>query len=130
MEKPKKTLRRALGDLGESIACQWYLDRDYELIDHNVNISRVGEIDLIVARVIESKIELIFVEVKTRSSELYGSGVQAVDYHKRQRMRNCAQSYLAEHRSDFHGFLSWRLDVVSIVMTNPPTISVYESIEV
>lgn len=52
---------------------------------------RLGEIDLIVAR----PGLLVFCEVKTRSSDAFGGGWQAVTARKRATMRRVASTFLA-----------------------------------
>ncbi len=124
-----KTSRRELGDRGEDIACQYYIDHGYVIVDRNVTISRVGEIDVIAARVVGDITEYVFVEVKTRSSSYAGQGYEAVDYKKRVRMRNCAMAWLREN-IDRHK-TSWHLDVASIDYSRSvPTIRVFNNIEV
>ncbi len=128
---PHKTSRRLLGDRGETIACQWYLDHGYEIVDRNVAISRVGEIDVIAQRSVGNKAEIVFAEVKTRTDSRAGYGYEAVSYDKRVRMRNTAMAWIGDNIDHVSQRISWRLDVVSIDMSNnPPLIRVFENIEI
>ncbi|HMS24813.1 MAG TPA: YraN family protein [Acidimicrobiia bacterium] len=128
---PRKTSRRLLGDRGETIACQWYLDHGYEIIDRNVAISRVGEIDVIVQLSAGHKTEIVFAEVKTRTDSRAGHGYEAISYEKRVRMRNTAMAWIGDNVDHIHQRISWRLDVVSIDMSNnPPLVRVFENIEI
>ena len=52
-----------------------------------------GELDLVVER----RREVVFVEVKSRSSTDYGGAVAAVDAAKRRRMVRAAAAYLTRH---------------------------------
>jgi len=126
-----KTSKRMLGDVGEDIASQWYLEHGYKIVGRNVQVNRVGEIDLVLSRSCENSIEYVFAEVKTRRGSKTGFGYEAVNYSKRLRMRNSAIGWIGEN-IEFGKFrISWRLDVVSIDLgENPPLISVYEDIEV
>lgn len=69
--------KKQLGKLGEDLALAYLLRRGYSLIDRNFSCS-FGEIDLIMK---DGK-TLVFVEVKTRWSLSYGSGVEAVTRRK------------------------------------------------
>lgn len=126
-----KTSRRKLGDRGEDIACQYYVDYGYEIVDRNINISRVGEIDVIAKRQVGSKTEFVFIEVKTRSSSFAGQGYEAVNYKKRILMRNCALHWISDNTDRTRQRVTWRLDVVSLDLSKPrPVVRVFENIEV
>lgn len=124
-----KTSKRILGDRGEGIACQFYVDHGFEIIDRNVAISHVGEIDIVAFIRRDDKPLIVFAEVKTRSSANYGEGFEAVDYSKRLTMRNCALSYL-EHHVGKNIHYEWRLDVVSIAMGKVPQLRLFKDIEI
>ena len=53
--------KRLIGKLGEKLACKWYTDRKYKLLDINYR-TRLGEIDIIAMK----KKEIVFIEVKAR----------------------------------------------------------------
>ncbi|MEX1217973.1 MAG: YraN family protein [Acidimicrobiales bacterium] len=84
--------RRALGAYGEQLAAQWYERSGYAVIDRNWRCKE-GELDLVVAR----KRLLIFCEVKTRSSDAYGSPAAAVTPMKQMRLRKLALRWLEAH---------------------------------
>lgn len=67
-----------------------------------------GEIDLIV----QKDDELIFVEVKTRSSSSFGAPEVSVSSRKFQHMIDSAEFYMQEH-PEFDG--SYRIDVVAVI---------------
>jgi len=81
----------ALGRLGEDAAAAWYLQHGYEVVARNWSC-RAGEIDLICRR---GRV-LVICEVKTRSSERFGSPFEAVTPAKRRRLRHLATLYLRE----------------------------------
>jgi putative endonuclease len=83
--------RRARGAQGESLAAQWYEDNGYEILDRNWR-RREGEVDLIVRR---GK-TVVFIEVKTRSSDRFGSGAESVLDAKQRRIRRLAARWLSE----------------------------------
>lgn len=128
--KPK-TARRSLGDYGEELARNWYVCHGYEIVDRNVNISHVGEIDLIVSRVFDGCSEYVFSEVKTRSSARAGEGYESVNYLKRMKMRTCAMSWIDANGLFKLGKIKWRLDVVSIDLSlRTPKVRVFENVDV
>ncbi len=103
-------VRRTLGAEGETVAAQWYEANGYEVLERNWR-RREGEIDLIVR---QGK-GVVFCEVKTRSSERFGSGAESVLAAKQRRIRRLAARWLSEltpasgrHRVEV------RFDVVSI----------------
>jgi putative endonuclease len=101
--------RRRLGARGERRAADWYVGAGYEVVARNWRC-RDGEIDLVVAR----PGELVFCEVKTRSSQRFGSPAEAVTPAKQARLRRLAARFLAEHGSDVRRGWSVRFDVVAI----------------
>jgi len=70
--------------------------------------SRFGEIDL----VMRDAAELVFVEVRYRHSERYGSGAESVTPAKQRRIASAAGLYLRQHPGADR--LPCRFDVVSI----------------
>jgi len=101
-------IRRELGSKGEDVAC-WYLKRKgYEIVQRNWKC-QYGEAD-IVARDLD---ELVFVEVKTRTTETRGLPEEAVTYKKRQRYERIALEYLFSHDLPSMGI---RFDVVAMVL--------------
>lgn len=97
--------RVALGEWGEAKVARHYESAGYEVLDRNWRV-RGGELDLVLAR----GDEIIFCEVKTRSSTRYGAGVEAVGSRKQQFLRRTAVSWLDSH--DRHGRL--RFDVAAV----------------
>ena len=100
MEKYKKTF----GNLGEDAAVKYLKKKRYIILERNFNVHG-GEIDIIAKK----GDYVIFVEVKTRSGEEYGSGLEAVNYTKQQRIKKAAQVYLMRL-----GDVSARFDVVAV----------------
>jgi len=79
-----------LGASGEEAAAAWYLARGYTVVAHNWRCAE-GELDLVVAR----PGELVFCEVKTRSSDRFGLPAEAVTRAKQRRLRTLATRFLA-----------------------------------
>ena len=98
--------RVALGRWGEDLVARRYESDGYEVLDRNWRI-KGGEIDLVLGR----NDEIVFCEVKTRSSNSFGSGLEAVGPRKQQLVRRTALSWLDRHGR--RGRL--RFDVASVV---------------
>ncbi len=102
--------RRALGAQGEALAAQWYEDHGYEVLDRNWR-RREGEVDLIVR---QGK-TVAFCEVKTRSSDRFGTGAESVLEAKQRRIRRLAARWLSELTpASGRTRVDVRFDVVSI----------------
>jgi len=108
----------ALGISGENLACDALTRRGYAILATRYR-TRVGEID-IVAR---DGPTLVFVEVKTRASEICGLPAEAVTRRKRRRIVTMARWYLTE--KGLHGSLC-RFDVVTVLCRpgQPPVVGI------
>jgi len=83
--------RLALGAQGEAMAAAWYEANGYEVLARNWRC-KDGEIDLIVRRART----IVFCEVKTRTTDAFGSPAEAVTRAKRERLRHLAATWLAD----------------------------------
>lgn len=96
----------AVGRYGEEVAARHLHEAGLEILARNWRC-REGEID-IVAR---ERDALVFCEVKTRSSVLFGLPAEAVTGRKRDRLRRLAYLWLQDHP----GAPEIRFDVVSVL---------------
>lgn len=94
------------GRRGEALAEQALRAHGYEIIERNWRCP-VGEIDL-VAR--DGEV-IVFVEVKLRGSDAFGTPEEAVTEAKQTRLLQAGAAYLAEHGLDD---VPCRIDVVAI----------------
>jgi putative endonuclease len=106
--------RRVLGADGEARAAAWYEANGYDVVCRNWRC-RDGELDLVVRR----GRELVFVEVKTRTTDRFGTPAEAVTPAKQRRLRGLAARYLADTatragqlRFDVVAILGGRLEVI------------------
>jgi putative endonuclease len=88
------------------VAAAWYEANGFEVLARNWRI-RAGEIDIIAAR----PDLVVFCEVKSRTSARYGSGAEAVNWRKQQRIRTVALHWLEQ--VDRH-FADMRFDVAAV----------------
>ena len=103
---------RQFGNFGEEIACKYLLDNGYKIIARNVHYSRFCELDIIA----EYKKTLVFVEVKTRKNEDFGTCMDAITKTKYQNIKKGIFFYLQENPS----YKKFRIDAISIIL-NPKT---------
>ncbi len=97
---------RELGRKGEIAAQEFLKRRGYRILATNYRC-RFGEIDI----VSESDGTVVFVEVKTRSSDRFGQPAEAVTRSKRARLYRLAQEFLLRHNL---ADVPVRFDVLSI----------------
>ena len=95
-----------LGREGEDLARKLLKKQGYKILEQNYR-SKLGEIDLIA----KDRETLVFVEVKTRRSEEFGSPKWAVTPAKQRKISMVALSYLKETGQTHQ---KARFDVVSI----------------
>jgi putative endonuclease len=113
---PKKTI----GDLGERLAEQYLVNLGHILLARTFRFEH-GEIDLIT----EDNGELVFVEVKCRRSESFGTPEEAVTELKQATLRRTAEGYI--YQQNITG-RACRFDVVAITFThNQPNIKHYRN---
>lgn len=97
--------RRRLGFFGEGRAARYLRKKGYEIICRNYRCP-FGEVDII-ARLGDVT---AFIEVKTRSGELFGRPNEAVRADRMKRYINCAKYYFSGRETD----CVVRFDVIEI----------------
>jgi putative endonuclease len=103
--------RQFLGRRGEAVAAEKLAALGYEIVARNYRCG-AGEIDL-VARHHET---WVFVEVRTRRSEKFGTPEESITRRKRAHLVASAQSYLQEKQLSE---VAWRIDVVAVEFSGP-----------
>jgi putative endonuclease len=84
--------RSALGAYGEALASRHLVEQGMVVLDRNWRCD-LGEIDL----VLRDGPVLVVCEVKTRSSEAFGSALEGVTERKAARIRRLAARWLSAH---------------------------------
>ena len=97
------------GKKGEQIARAYLVAADYEILEENWTFGK-SEIDLIAYK----DAQIIFIEVKTRSSNSFGDPEDFVLMPKQQQMTKAADEYI--HLMSHQGEV--RFDVISILFNN------------
>lgn len=102
---------KQVGAKGEELAQEYLKKQGYEIIETNKRFSRFCEIDIIA----KDRDTIVFVEVKTRSSEFCGSPLEAITKTKYENIKTGLFTYLQETKIKYKKF---RIDAISIVL-NP-----------
>jgi len=100
---------RKIGELKETIACEYLKKNGLSVIQRNYQCSR-GEIDII-AR--DGNVT-VFAEVRFRNSANYGHPLETVTWHKQKKLLATAKHFIQRHR-DFADY-PCRFDVLAITL--------------
>lgn len=95
-----------LGEKGEQMAVLYIQNLGYRIVETNWKQKKF-EIDIIAI----DQEELVFIEVKTRSTSVFGNPEEAVTIKKQEHLIEGAEYYIQENEID----LESRFDVVSII---------------
>ncbi|KTD19547.1 YraN family protein [Legionella londiniensis] len=98
-------MSQAIGFTAEDLALGYLKQQGLTYITRNYQ-SRFGEIDLIM----RDKHHLIFIEVRKRSSRLFGGAASSISLNKRQKIIKTALAYLSKY--NLHHQQAIRFDVV------------------
>ena len=104
---PRLNHNQALGAYGGLLAARFLTRQGMVLLDHNWRCPQ-GEIDL----VLRDGRTLVICEVKTRTSNDYGTPHEAIDRRKVDRLRRLAASWLRAHSVHPDDI---RLDLVAVL---------------
>lgn len=107
MELTTKSFNTITGTGGEDKATKYLSNLGYKILCRNFK-TKIGEIDIIA----KDKNTIVFVEVKTRKSDMFGLPREAVTTSKQRKIRMVATQYLK-----LHGGLNQmcRFDVIDIL---------------
>ncbi|MGE4444320.1 MAG: YraN family protein [Candidatus Altimarinota bacterium] len=98
---------KKIGDKAELLAIEYLKKNGYQILETNFKFSTLGEIDII-AQLGEIT---IFVEVKYRSSEKFGTGEESLSKNKLFKLQKTIEYYCVTHKVDFEKI---QFDVISI----------------
>ena len=104
-----------LGRAGEELISEYLMKKGYSIIDRNWRI-KSGEIDLIASA---PEGVIVFIEVKTRSSESFGHPLEAINSEKQRRLMRLALAWLLANKKWNNPY---RIDCAAVIMENPPRI--------
>jgi putative endonuclease len=104
-------LKQIFGKRGEDLAERYLKKKGYRVVERNYRCA-LGEVDLIV---LDGRV-IVFVEVKTRSGDRFGTPAEAVERRKQRKMIRAAQFFLTHKRLHQR---EARFDVVGISWPGP-----------
>lgn len=99
--------KRDFGNAGEDLACEYLIKNGYEIIERNKHFSKLCEIDIIA----KIKQKIVFVEVKTRKNNDYGTPMEAITKRKYENIKTGVLSYLTEHK-----IRDYQIDAIGITL--------------
>jgi putative endonuclease len=99
---------KSLGKIGEGMALQYLEGLGYQIRAINFRC-KLGEIDIIA----EDRKVIVFIEVRTRKSEVLGPAYNSVTYPKQQQVKKVALYYISQNNLVNTQF---RFDVIGIYL--------------
>ena len=111
----KLSNKRLQGSLYEQKARAYLETQGLKFIAANQTF-KCGELDLVMA----DGDTVVFVEVRQRKSNRFGSAVESIDYRKQQKWLNAANMWLFTKRKQSLDTAKCRFDVVAFEVDNPP----------
>lgn len=110
------------GKAGEELAAIFLEKQGFKIIEKNWRFARLGEIDIIA----EDKNTLVFIEVKARSSNLFGHPLESVDNKKFNKIQKLAEIYLSQNINN--NYDGCRFDLIGILLKEKPEITYFKSV--
>ncbi|HOG37699.1 MAG TPA: YraN family protein [Candidatus Woesebacteria bacterium] len=106
------------GKEGEEIARKFLVQKGFRLIESNYS-NKLGEIDLIML----DKEVLVFVEVKLKIGDKFGSPEEMISKYKLSQIRRVAETFLVLNPDISKRLVKYRIDAVCIVLNEDKTIN-------
>ena len=106
------TRERSLGDRGEAFACKYLERKGLKLVERNFH-AQGGELDLIMHD--KNLDEYVLVEVKTRTSDRFGTGLEAITQSKLEKMLRAAEDFFVK-KLDLEQIPFFRIDAVIVTV--------------
>ncbi|MCM1338631.1 MAG: YraN family protein [Muribaculaceae bacterium] len=98
---------RDFGNKGEDLACEYLIKNGYVILERNKHFSKFCEIDIIA----KFKNKVVFVEVKTRRNNSFGSPLEAITKSKYNNIKTGVLSYLQENK-----IKDYQIDAIGITI--------------
>lgn len=98
--------------IGENLACDYLAKKGYKILERNYRKS-YAEIDIIALS--PDREVLVFVEVKTRTSEKFGTPLESITYWKLKPLTRLAEFYSLNHPKLPQ---SLRIDAIAVYLTD------------
>jgi len=107
--------KNKLGRIGEQLAEHFLTKNNYNIVQRNFRL-RNGEIDIIAIENPEGLAKdktLVFIEVKTRTTEDFGTPLEAITYFKLKTLIRSAEVYKTSHKNLPDAM---RIDAIAIIV--------------
>lgn len=108
-----KVFNRKVGAEGEELAAKFLEEKGYKVLERNYR-TKFGEIDLICLK----NNTLVFVEVKLKHGEEFGSPEEMIGVDKLGRIQRMAEYYLIDNPKTSKKYESYSIDAICIVLTS------------
>jgi len=121
-------MNKGLGRIGEDLVWDYYKARGFKLVAKNFIVpfgKSTGELDLIVRK----DNELVFVEVKTRTTNRFGGPFDAVDQRKQRKLVITAKMFLKLNPQSRDNNIRFDVAAVDIDSATEPVIILMNAIE-
>lgn len=98
---------REFGSKGEELACNYLIKNGYEILERNKHFSKFCEIDIIA----KYKNKTVFVEVKTRKTNDFGTPMEAITKTKYNNIKTGVLTYVQENK-----IKNYQIDAIGITL--------------
>ena len=122
MKRRLRLSRKQVGSLGEKIAVDYLKRLGFSILETNYSCP-LGEIDIVA----QGGEELVFVEVRTKTSLSFGAPEESLTPAKKSRLIDLAQTYIQEHENLPS---AWRIDLLALELApdgTPRRIELFEN---
>ena len=103
--------KKQIGEIGELVAAEYYLNKGYALLFKNWRWSNKGELDLILYN--QDDDILVICEVKIRKTGALINGVYSVNKNKQTKIRMLSYVFIQKHK--FYEKSNVRFDVADLI---------------
>lgn len=110
-----------VGRRGEDIASAFLKKQGYKILFRNWRTLRWGEVDIVAI----DKSDLVFVEVKTRTTLYSGEPLEAVNFYKLRTLKRAALFFKQQYPKTPDAL---RIDVVSVLLVKSPSVEHFRSV--
>ena len=116
---------KEIGKYGEELAKEFLIKNKFKILETNFHYSKIAEIDIIAKK----DDTLHFIEVKTRTSNFFGTPLEAIGRNKLSSIFSAANFYMQQNKNKYKSF---QIDAIGIVLNknNPPEIQLLENISI
>ncbi len=97
-----------IGSIGEQLAVDYLKNKGYYILDRNYR-TKLGELDIVAKK----NNLIVFIEVKTRTSDKFGVPSEAVNYKKQKTIQKLSQQYIL-NKNLYDDCWLYRFDVIEV----------------